>query len=666
MPFIIGFELPLQRVADASFDASAHAEAGAMIMWNLGDYHVLWNPIEGWSADAGEPGLLYKTTVSGEAQFNGAANFGLVPTLTANLDSFFTTNVEFSAMLHATVDGSTSSKTICADVNYAVIADGSATLEISIPWVDIDESWTWSETWFTKFGTIAKTCVGAKARRNSDASEPLLAIAPPPPQPKKTKQPPAAPVLPKGAPKKQSPPPVQQISVHPGPYGPTKNLQGKQAGCFNNRGYAMAYNLTMEESYNLLDLATFQGFDKLQCNAGGNNFRIEFEDDDSRENFFRMVQPYTTFLTGNLALSAQCHGMYDTTVFLFRVQHLKDTSIPFIKYQAEVEVEPSRYDEVFLHADLVMNPDDSVKCGAPNVARLGKTDHVCLGVNTNPACNAAKRPLAMYKGDHLTVDCTDCFFALKTDVFFELHVSYYWVKTLSGGFKNMTLDAAMVLDVISQMQWNSGTNITEDIVPPTTIVDFSIGPVPVRLWFEIPMRRLAEVQVNVSASVSAGALAQWNIGDYYVSYTQGKGWTHVAPRPTLVWQPFVSKAQVAFTASAVLGLIPTFAFHVDSVFWTTLTLDPEVTLEANGSLVYREACASAKAVVTATAYAELDFNIPFIYLHLGAWWGPEQVYNSGVKHIGSVCHKFSEQGVARLPKKPLHSASPAKFAALPQ
>jgi len=434
-------------------------------------------------------------------------------------------------------------------------------------------------------------------------------------------------------------------------------MKGKQSGCFNGRGYSMYHDVTMSESYNLLNLNTFYGFRKLECNAGGNNFRIEFEDDDSRESFFRQTQMYTTFLTGNKMLSDKCQGLYDTTVFLFRVVSVKDTSIPFIKYQAEVGVSPSRYDEVFQHADMGFHPDSSVKCGAPDVPRLGASDHVCLGVNTNAACDAAHKSLVMYEGQYLTVDCTNCFFALQTDVFFELHIEDYWVKTLSGGFRNMTLAAAMVLEIVAHVQWNSGTNITEDAVPPTTILDFAIGPIPVRLWFEIPLRRLAEVQVDVKATVSAGIIANWNIGDYYVTYAEGNGWSHVAPKPVLGWQPVVGQVQAEFNASALLGLIPTFAFNVDSVFSTTLTIDPEITIVANGSLARKEICASATGQVTATAYAELDFNIPFIYLHMGAWWGPEKIYDSGVKPLGYVCHKFSD--------KP-HLASAAKQATLPR
>eukprot|EP01087_Luapelamoeba_hula_P017460 TRINITY_DN5507_c0_g1_i1.p1 TRINITY_DN5507_c0_g1~~TRINITY_DN5507_c0_g1_i1.p1 ORF type:complete len:983 (-),score=152.47 TRINITY_DN5507_c0_g1_i1:111-3026(-) len=626
IPIIIGFELPLQRVADASFSASAQAEAGAQLQWSLGDYKVLWNPLQGWRAEKGVPGLIYRPVVSGEAQFDGNANFGLAPSLTANLDSFFTTQLFFSAMLHADVQGSTTTKQICANVNYDVSAQGSATLEIAIPWIDFDKSWTWSHSWFSESGTIAQACTKVAAY---NVSAPAV-----------VKQLEAKPAIAQEKPQKKK---VANVKTERGPLGvPTKNLQGKNTGCFNNRGYTMSYNVTMAESYNLIDLPSFPGFRKLDCNAGGNNFRIEWHHDDNRKEFFRQVNGYTTFLTGNKALSDRCNGLFDTTVFLFRVTSLKDTTIPFIKYQAEVGVSSSRYDEVFQQADISMQPDDNVFCGAPTVTNMhaDASEHVCLGVNTNSACNAAQQSLLMYTGQYLTVQCSNCYFALQTDIFFELHIKDYWVQARSGGYKNMVLDAAMILDVLAHVQWNSGTNVSEDAVAPTTILDFAIGPIPVRIWFEIPLRRLAEVEVDIKASVSAGVLAHWSIGDHYVTYTAGSGWSHVKPNPVLSWRPMIGPVTAQFNASALLGLIPTFAFHVDSIFWTTLTIDPEITLAANGSLARRQVCASAKGAVTVTAYAELDFNIPFIYLHLDAYWGPQTVYSSGTKPLGSVCHNF--------------------------
>jgi hypothetical protein len=81
-------------------------------------------------------------------------------------------------------------------------------------------------------------------------------------------------------------------------------------------------------------------------------------------------------------------------------------------------------------------------------------------------------------------------------------------------------------------------------------------------------------------------------------------------------------------------------------------------LSANGSLAKKQVCGAAEYQVTATAASQLDFNIPFIYLHIGAWWGPEQVYNSGVKPIGSICHAFTSAD----DRKPKAIAAPQQHA----
>ena len=81
---------------------------------NAGNYGVKWNPLQGWQDDAAEPGLSYTTVLEGEAKFNGAANFGMAPSLTAHLDSFFKLEVGFSTMLHSTVVGDTANKQVVA------------------------------------------------------------------------------------------------------------------------------------------------------------------------------------------------------------------------------------------------------------------------------------------------------------------------------------------------------------------------------------------------------------------------------------------------------------------------------------------------------------------------------------------------------------------------
>jgi hypothetical protein len=228
--------------------------------------------------------------------------------------------------------------------------------------------------------------------------------------------------------------------------------------------------------------------------------------------------------------------------------------------------------------------------------------------------------------------------AFQADLFFNVSIDDFYLKSLSGGFHNMTVDGALIAKLEADGTFNSGYSHNEDLTPPTTILDFNVGPIPVRLWFEIPLNSNSMMQVNAEASLGVGAYASWNLGDFYVSWVDGKGWSHVNPTPSkLSFSPYVSALQATFTANAQLEWSPTFSFHVDSVFFLDFNVDPVLYLTANGTLASKRVCAEGQYEVSVTGSSQLDINIPFVYFHAGENWGPDKVYDSGKKEIAGIC-----------------------------
>lgn len=263
---------------------------------------------------------------------------------------------------------------------------------------------------------------------------------------------------------------------------------------------------------------------------------------------------------------------------------------------------------------------------------------VCMGINTDGTCRTAKGPIPLYDNPKWNVDvtCSDCFLGFATDVFFEMQIKWFKLEYLRGGFRNMALNGALVVDAYSQQAWSTGIDKNLPLVKPTTIITFHIGPVPITVWFEIPVRAIADFSARLTGEVKVGAQMKVNWGDQYLSWDPEHHWVGHHSTPVFTWIP-VLQTSAAVDAEASTSLQPTLALHVDNLYSFLLTLQPTLYSTVKGSLAEKKICASLAYEFDVVTQSQLHINIPLVHTTYDHTWGPNRIIDTGITPIGTKC-----------------------------
>ena len=70
---------------------------------------------------------------------------------------------------------------------------------------------------------------------------------------------------------------------------------------------------------------------------------------------------------------------------------------------------------------------------------------------------------------------------------FHVEIKGFQLEWLQAGFQNGVLNAGLGIKAVAQKSWNVGMVKTLYLAQNQPVVQFSIGPVPFCLWFEIPV-----------------------------------------------------------------------------------------------------------------------------------------------------------------------------------
>lgn len=180
------------------------------------------------------------------------------------------------------------------------------------------------------------------------------------------------------------------------------------------------------------------------------------------------------------------------------------------------------------------------------------------------------------------------------------------------------------------------------IVDQKVIVAFSIGPIPITIWYEVPLHLLAKTMIEAKAHATAGAIANWHIGDAYVAWERGHGWKIGKPNPHFSFNKVLS-GEASFKGDALIKLAPSFIMHINRIIEAGITIDPSLMAEVAGDTEKKELCLDLSYEVLSEVYAALHINIPFVHLRIQKTFGPYKVIDTGVKKIGHWCAKVGEE-----------------------
>lgn len=262
----------------------------------------------------------------------------------------------------------------------------------------------------------------------------------------------------------------------------------------------------------------------------------------------------------------------------------------------------------------------------------------CFGANTDN-CDVARGPIPIYSNKHMDLSCKNCFVGAKATLVLELEIKRFRVKKLAAGLKNININAGLVLGFTAQGAWNTGFEKTYQLVGKAVIVQFWIGPIPISIWYEIPITVSAFASLDAKLNVEAGATANWNIGDSYVSWTEDRHWELVKPNPKFSWSPVFSVTG-GFKAEAGLSITPSFVLHFMRIVEMFVRANPSINLEATGDIQKREACLDVRARAKGEAGAAVHINIPIVNIRYDKVFGPISIFDTGVKDVAHKCIHF--------------------------
>lgn len=391
----------------------------------------------------------------------------------------------------------------------------------------------------------------------------------------------------------------------------TSEKNGKEKGplSYNTKGYSDDHFLILEKEPEILSVLRNIDTSKIEIKYSGSDFLKKIQS---------LPEPGFIIYAGDICKIVTSEFTdAETVTFAITKAGIND-----VFQEAEVHLESK-----FLQSSETGDPKRNIDVP------------ICLGINADNSCKRAKGPIPIYSNAKYGVDvsCTNCFLGFYTDVFFDISISSFHLKSLSGGLRNSFVDGAMVLSAKEQYAWGIGYDKTVNILPPTTIISFHIGIIPVRLWVTIDLQEKFSTAIDVSASLVIGEQMRWNLGDNYMSWDSGSGWVKHHSIPTFTFTP-VFEVSGNLHSDTMASLIPKMQFHVDNVYSFEVDFIPTLYGTVQGSLDTKQICGTLSYEIQIQTRSELHLDLAFI--HVNKVFGPEIVYDSGVKPIGTKCLHF--------------------------
>jgi len=151
------------------------------------------------------------------------------------------------------------------------------------------------------------------------------------------------------------------------------------------------------------------------------------------------------------------------------------------------------------------------------------------------------------------------------------------------------------------------------------------GLIPVNIAIALPTTFNYGLGLTGSADATAGADLDVNLGNHYMKYTKGSGFSVVSDKPTLTVTPKFAW-DVEAEADLSLGLESTVAISIDKVISYNLNLAPSMPVKVDLENKDTQVCASGTADFVLSHEADVHFTL-FGKNHDIFHYGPKQLYH---------------------------------------
>jgi len=260
-------------------------------------------------------------------------------------------------------------------------------------------------------------------------------------------------------------------------------------------------------------------------------------------------------------------------------------------------------------------------------------ESVCVGVNHDKTCKAAYLPVIPLP---LHGRCQSCFVGASTDVFYDANISLHGVEQIGMGFRGTTMRSSILIED------DEGTNR-----PRKGSKHFGEKPIEFHLKLgkfdlDVKVAMPTEIYYDMSARQNGhgqiGTNVELIMGDHYVMYEKGKGWSHRNDKVKFVVGSN-READYNVITNMTFGIKSNLQVEFGQLAWYHMNVASEVAVggtSTGNSAVGSHNCLDMGLKLDVVHEANIDVSL--LNHNVTEHWGPHPLSH----HDGPVVHKCKD------------------------
>lgn len=243
----------------------------------------------------------------------------------------------------------------------------------------------------------------------------------------------------------------------------------------------------------------------------------------------------------------------------------------------------------------------------------------CYGFNTKD-CKTPSNSIQIFQNKYLNLDCDNCFAGFSGDAFAEIEIDWFKIKNVAGGFKNLDLQGGLGVNLEATTAPSYAFDKTYPVISKFTIASFSIGPIPVDLWLELPVEVSLNAGLNAAADAQVGANINFGIGNMYFQWNDNSGFQFFGPTDNLNVTPYLKHSE-SLNGESQFKIFASMKLHLDNVFEVQADISPQIDATLN------DLCLDGK----------YQLQVDYQGTVMKETFVPKTIFNSGSRPLVHIC-----------------------------
>jgi len=244
---------------------------------------------------------------------------------------------------------------------------------------------------------------------------------------------------------------------------------------------------------------------------------------------------------------------------------------------------------------------------------------ICVGANADETCQKARKGvIPLPEGAR----CQGCFAGALTDMYYTLNMSRLHLHHAGVGFRGTRFHSILQVEddegKASKVRRGSKTFGEKPIE-----WKLRLGAIELDLKIAMPTEVYYELQGREGAHGDIGADLTVDLGDNYIEYTEGKGWSHHKDKARYSFKP-IHEGDYDATTNLTVGVKSRLQAEVGKLMWFHMDVVPQVpmgffSVGASGSDLI-QGCVDATMKLDVGHEAAVD--VSFFNQTISKHWGP--------------------------------------------